>query len=372
MDRKELTLNQYMILLIIFVFSASLYGNIGRESGVDLWIVNLFGVLMGLLFITLHCRIGKLNNYDDFLTILQNSFGRWIGKFLTVGFALFFLYRSMVIGHTLLGVVQHTIMQSAPPTLTVIIIIVVYAYGCIRGIKVIGRSVEIIMFILMLLLLPFLFSSLLSGAFHSQTLQPILAEGVGILRKDLFRVTFFPYGEVVVFLAYLSHLARKEQKGVWRASLVGILIASVLMLAINITMFAILGANMMKMVNYPFYTAMRFATMHGLTERLDPLAVIVITYTSYFKGLLYFYAAMLLFKSVLPKVHYSWILGAMVVFRVIMAPYLTLQKIAAWEDTTIFYILPIFQLFIPFGIWIFSEINYKKSKEQKNIQTNRG
>jgi len=371
MNMRSISLNQFMTLIVLYLIGGSMLVNIGRYAGQNIWIVLLIGGVLGSGLFTVYHRISKLHDYKGLPDILRDCFGKWFGMALIIVYAGFFLFRTVMMGNSMTGMVLETLMYGANHHLVVTLLLTTVMFGALYGLKTIGRSSEFLFVVAILCLLPFLTTAFSAGVFKSTNLVPVLAEGMGGIRQDIFRVTAFPYGELVAFLMFFPFVSKKQSSKILKRGYIAILMATLLLIAIELTNVAVLGTNLSENFLYPFYSAMQLAGMNGLLERLDPLAAIIIIVTGYFKGVLYFYAGILAIQSLNQKFNYKWILFIVSLGIFIFAPYIQLGQVDFVLHALPFKILPIFQLAIPLVVWIVSEIKYgkKKKAEREKLAT---
>ena len=104
-------------------------------------------------------------------------------------------------------------------------------------------------------------------------------------------------------------------------------------------------------------------------ERLDPLAIIILMTTCFFKICVYFYAGTSLINGVFKKINHKIISLPILVVMCLCGAHFqesqveNLNQILNVNPT---YLLPIFELAIPVLVWIISEIKYHKHPIEKS------
>ena len=372
MGSREINVNQLMTLMILFVIASVMLSNVGGDAGPDVWIVLIISTVLALLLYLFYCRISKLNNYQGLPTIFKNVFGKKMGSFFILLYGLFFYIRTIMVGNALTDMVQQSLMIGADQRGVITLLLIVMILSCLYGFKVIGRSSEIFFAVLIAALIPFFFTVFAKGIFNFTNLNPILSQGFVGIRHDILRVFFFPFGEIIVFLMFFQYIPKKEANKIKKRGCIGLLIASILMIAVDSTTIGILGPVLTRNFQYPFYSAMQLAGITGLHERLDPLAGIIILLSSYIKGIVYLYATILIFQSLNKNFQFKWVVGIVSASIFLFAPYVRLEQYKIFHlDFLPFTVFPIFQLFIPIIIWLISEYNhYKSEKELKKKSEN--
>lgn len=363
-NTRQLSLNQLTTLIMLFLIGGSALSSTARYSGQNVWIVLLVAGSFGALLFTLFHRISKVHQHQGFPDILKSTFGKVIGTIILFAYACFFLFRTLSVGNYMTAMAQETLMFGVNPRIVMVMLLATVLVSSLYGLNVIGRSSEIFLIIIFICMLPFLLSIFTSNVFKVENLIPILAEGVPGIAQDVIRTTFFPYGELVVFLMLFPYLVPKESTHVLKRSYIAISISVLLMIAIDLTTVALIGANLTSNFEYSFYNAMQLAGIQGFLERLDPLAVVIMVASEYFKLVVYFFVTVLAFQGLSKKFNFKIVLFSLTALIFFLAPVVNIHETGFMMDVVPFRVLPIFELAIPALIWLISEIRFRKSKDQ--------
>ena len=368
-NTRQLNLNQLTTLILLFLIGGSALSSTARYSGQNVWIVLLFAGGFGAILFTMFHRISKVHQYKGLPDILTSTFGKVIGTTILFVYAGFFLFRTLSVGNYMTAMAQETLMFGVNPRIVITMLLITVIISSLYGLNVIGRSSEVFLFIIIICMLPFLLSIFTSSIFKTENLIPVLAEGVPGIAQDVVRTTFFPYGELVVFLMLFPYIAPKENKGILKRSYIAITIAVLLMIAIDLTTVALIGANLTSNFEYSFYNAMQLAGIKGFLERLDPLAVVIMVASEYFKLVIYFFVTVLAFQALHKRFNFKIVLILISILIFFLAPVVKVHETGFMMDVMPFRILPIFELAIPLLIWIISEIRFRK-KNKSHIHPN--
>ena len=369
-NTRQISLNQLTTLLMLFLIGGSALSSTARYSGQNVWIVLLFAGFFGAVLFTMYHRISKVHQFKGLPDILKSTFGKIIGSILLLVYAGFFLFRTISVGNYMTAMAQETLMAGANHRTVVIMLLTTVMISALYGLNVIGRSSEIFLVIIIICMMPFLLAIFTSDVFNAQNLIPILAEGMPNIAQDIARTTFFPYGELVVFLMLFPYIAQKDNKGILKRSYIGIAIAVLLMIAIDLTIVALIGANLTTNFEYSFYNAMQLVGVKGFLERLDPLAIVIMVASEYFKLAIYFFVTILAFQALNKRFNFKVTLVLISILIFFVAPVVKVHETGFMMDTIPFRILPIFEVALPLLIWIVSEIKYRK-KNQTTAQSHK-
>lgn len=365
-NTRQISLNQLTTLIILFLIGGSTLSSTARYAGQNIWIVLLLSSFFGAILFTIYHRISKIHNYKGLPDILKSTFGRYLGTGLLLSYAGFFLFRTLAVGSYMTNMAQETLMYGASQRLVIAMLLITVIIITLYGLNVIGRSSEIFLFIIFLCMMPFLLAIFTSNVFKTENLVPILAQGLPGISLDVVRTTFFPFGELIVFLMIFPYIAQEGNKSILKRSYIAILVSVLLMVAIDLTTVALLGNTLTSNFEYSFYNAMQLVGIHGFIERLDPLAIVIMLTSEYFKLTLYFFVTVLAFQSLNKQFKFKIILIILSILIFCLAPLVQFHENGFRMETTPFRILPIFELAIPLLIWIVSEIQFKMKKQSKS------
>ena len=364
-NTRQINLNQLTTLIMFFLIGGSALSSTARYAGQNVWIVLLAAGSIGAIFFTVYHRISKVHNYKGLPDILKETFGKVLGTAILFIYASFFLFRTISGGNYMTTMAQETLMFGASHRTVVIMLLITVVIGALYGLNVIGRSAEIFLFVTIICLTPFLLAVFSSSVFKAGNLIPILAEGVPGIAKDIMRSTFTPYGELVIFLMIFPYLAPKDNKNILKRTYITITIAVLLMIAIDLTIVALIGSNLTSNFEYPFYNAMQLAGVSGFLERLDLLAIVIIVTTGYVKLVVYFYVTVLAFQALSKRFNFKIMLLLITALIFFLAPVLKVHETGFMMNVIPFRILPIFEVAFPLLIWIVSEIRFRKKNHNK-------
>ena len=366
-NTRQLTLNQLTTLIMLFLIGGSALSSTARYSGQNVWIVLLISGFFGVLLFTMYHRISKIHHYQPFPDLLKSTFGKFFGTIMLLIYISFFFFRGLSVGNYMTAMAQETLMFGVSHRVVIIMLLMTLIISSLYGLNVIGRTSEIFLFIIIICLLPFLFAIFTSDLFNTENLIPIFAEGVPGIAEDVVRTTFFPYGELVTFLMLFPYVAPKQQSKILKRSYIAITIAVLLMIAIDLTTVALIGATLTSNFEYSFYNAMQLVGLKGFLERLDPLAMVIMIASEYFKLVIYFFVTILALQALHKKFNFKIILAIFSIVTFLVAPVSKVHETGFMMDVVPFKVLPIFELGIPLVIWIVSEVRFRK-KQQRSVQ----
>ena len=370
MKTSRISLNQFLTLLVLFLSSSASLVNVGRFSGRDVWIVILISTVFGSLLFTIYYRISKLHGFQSLTEIIRDLFGKWIGGLIILAYMGYFLFLATGLLKSTSDMIKATIMIDANLTLVITLLMIPIVYGLMLGVNVIGRSSEVLFYVVWICFIPLLIAVFTSDIFKFENLLPVLEKGLFALKTDIYTMSLFPYGEAITFL-FIFPLIPNDKKGkILKYGYVAIVMAMVILLGIDVMNIGILGADLTKNFVYPFFNAMKMVGVSILFERVDPLAIIILMMTCFFKISIYCYAGLACLEKIVVRFNYRQLaipIGILLIFGATKISSNRIENLYRAIIENPKGLLPIFQLAIPGLIWIMSEFKYRK--HPKDVKT---
>lgn len=174
MKTSRISLNQFLTLLVLFLSSSTSLVNVGRFSGRDVWIVILISTVFGGLLFTIYYRISKLHGFQSLTEIIRDLFGKWIGGLIILAYMGYFLFLATGLLKSTSDMIKATIMIDANLTLVITLLMIPIVYGLILGVNVIGRSSELLFYVVGICFIPLLIAVFTSDIFKFENLLPVL------------------------------------------------------------------------------------------------------------------------------------------------------------------------------------------------------
>ncbi len=141
----------------------------------DAWISALITLFFSLLFTTLIAFLSKQFPKKTIVEYSQYLLGKWPGRALSLIFLWLFLQLSVIEIRIYGEIINIDFLPDTPLIVIMGIMVLTATISVYKGIKVIGRTADILFFIFFLMILSLLFIPL--AGFNGNNLQPILARG---------------------------------------------------------------------------------------------------------------------------------------------------------------------------------------------------
>ncbi|MBB3126647.1 spore germination protein KB [Paenibacillus rhizosphaerae] len=344
-DKYEL-----IAMMILFLIGTTPLYELGVGAKQDAWLVVIVAMLAGLLLLLVYLFIQKGNEDRNLFEILNQHLGRILGTIVTVAYIFYFSYESMRNTREFGDIINISFLPKTPLSLLMLIMILLSAYAIFKGTEVFFRVVEFLLpftiFGYFLIFLMFI----VSKNIHLERLQPVLEHGImPVIREAIPKVISFPFGEVVVFLAFWKHLNNK--KNLSKLSIFSYLFVGILLLIFNLLNLTILSPQILSITTLPMLRSVRLIEIADFLERLDPVIILLI-YIGIFVKMTAFYLGAVIGLSYLIKISHkklTIIVGAFIYTISFAAPNFIYHT---WIGFTrnLMYDFPVFQIWIPLGL----------------------
>ena len=291
MLKENISLTQLEALLINFLLGSAIVIGIGTEAKNDAWIAILIASLIGSGIILFYWFLMNRLPGKTLYELLEFCFGRKFAILLSHGYIVYFLYNSGRVIRDFGELMASAIMPNTPIEIISLTICFVVGYILYLGLEVLARTSEIFtpyLFGFLFLLTIFL---LVSGNIEMTRLLPVLGEGFKPILKSLFPgLLTFPFGELIVFTVIFLNVTdtKKGQK----ASLIGVGVASFLLVFSSILMIVTLGVDGILRSNFPLLSTAREVAIGNFIERIDAIVVFIMMLGILVKGSVFLYGAL--------------------------------------------------------------------------------
>ncbi|WP_206917293.1 GerAB/ArcD/ProY family transporter [Alicyclobacillus suci] len=288
-SKVKVTLSNMQIFIIV-IASSMAYGHFVYVhlailfAGRNAWISLMIGCLIGILiqWIQLKLAIGQ----DE--SVIEHAitvFGKWMGRFVGVIYILFFI----IIAALTVKVVEDfmgVIYPTTPPGVFLFAEFVIAAWVVHSGIEVMGRTMQLLLPLMMLLGVA---ASLLSTPDKDFTqIYPIFNESLLSIGQGTF-VFIAMISELVGFGMIAEHAKHPERLAT--QSMLLILVLMLMFLAPVTGPVMVFGETVAKNLAFPTYTEIQYIRVSNIIERLDIVGVLLWTIGSFFRIALFLFAA---------------------------------------------------------------------------------
>ncbi|QGU00535.1 hypothetical protein SYNTR_1941 [Candidatus Syntrophocurvum alkaliphilum] len=361
MDKNSVSANQLGILTLFMVLGTSLIYlpalNAGRNGWLAVGLSSIVGFYMIYLLLSLHKSFpGK-----DLIAISEELLGKYLGKFLSLIFltSIFFVVTLRLYDLAILMLVIFPLMPYLF-VLTVITLIVVYI--AFKGLNIVGRLAEVIMWPTVMLLLISYIAALSIHTLDFANVLPIFVYWKPVFSGFLYSANW-PFAELVIFGMFLPFV-KDDMKQNGRVLYYWLTFAAILLVIRSIITFAVIGAETVELKRFPFLEVYKMIDIPGL-ERIDQFFFFFWFVTAFFAILLSYQAVAMGTKTLFSLNNYRSILLPLGLLTIIMTFIFHDNDIIfvnLHSPSVIFYILPINLLF-PTLLLVMTKIRGPGSKK---------
>lgn len=254
----------------------------------DVWLGSLMALPVYLVVILpvylLAKRFPQQTLYEYSQTI-AGKVGQWV---IAILYILFFIHAGAFALSLFSGFITTNVMHETPVLFFVITFTLSAAYAVHHGIEVFGRLSEFFAPIIMIAVIGAIL--FLVKDVDLKELQPVLETGI----YPLFLTGLSPVSETIeiIGLAIILPFLNDAQKAK-RVYLLTPLLLGFFLLLITTLAIGLFGDDLAKIVNFPFYRAVRMVQVGDFIERIETFHVAIWVLGMFIKIALYYYLAVL-------------------------------------------------------------------------------
>ncbi|WP_079480337.1 GerAB/ArcD/ProY family transporter [Halobacillus salinus] len=290
MENQTISPRQFMFIVILFTIGSSILiipTPMAAQAKQDAWISVILSVMIGLLLVFLYNKIGESAKGKTFIQASTYVFGAWFGRLFSVFYLIFIYILAALVLRNIGDFMTTQIIPETPLQFTHILFLLVVIAGAYLGVQVIGRSAEIFMPWLIILLLFMVLS--ISPQISIDNLKPVFGNGVVPVLKTANIVVGTPFLEMVTLLMIFPYV--KESKKTAHAWLLGGLMGGGVLLLITLLCLLVLGPDLTALNAYPTYKVGEKINIAGFLEGLEIIIAIIWMITIFFKLIVLYYAS---------------------------------------------------------------------------------
>ncbi|WP_171632859.1 GerAB/ArcD/ProY family transporter [Paenibacillus plantarum] len=280
---------QTFCLLFLFQLGTTIVFGFAGGAKQDAWLAALLSATIGIGIVWMFSRIYERNPGETLVSLLQITFGKYVGHLLTSFYIFAFIYESGRILRDLGELMSTFLLPSTPAPFLMLLLVVLVAYACYAGIERIARLAELSIIIVFLFTCVQLILLFFSDVIDFSWLLPVASDwrSIGVTVFPLGLTTTF--GEVIVFAVFwkLTVSPRKFRK----AALYSSLLVGAVFVLLDLIAVSTLGPDLFYRSFYPLLTSFQLIRIADFIDNLDPFVVTTFVTGGLFKIILYAYAA---------------------------------------------------------------------------------
>ncbi len=357
MRKETFTFSQAVFTLLLFLFGSSVVLGVSGEAGQDAWVSVLLAAVMMIPLMLMYARIMRLFPETDFFDILENLFGKILGKLLVLLITWYAIHLCALVVRNFTEFLQIVSMPETPQLPMMIALISVTAYLAASGVSALGKW-SMVMFPIVMLIVTFTIILALADL-DVANLQPVFeAELPKVLTGAYYTLTF-PFAETVLFLCMAG--AVKKQVSPYKLYTFSIFFGCIVLIVIVLRNVMILGTPMVGASYFPSYTTARLLHVGDFLTRIEGTITMNFLLAGITKVTVCLLAAAKGMAKLFNITDYRRIMMpvAMLTLALCAIVYKSAMEMFGFLSYYAIYAIP-FQILIPAAVWITAEIRAKK------------
>lgn len=253
----------------------------------DAWIAALIAPVLGLPFIWIYYKLGKLFPGKTLIEMFNMAFGKWVGWIVSAFFILFVCFLDVEQLLFYIGDFMSTEYMTETPLYAFNLLLAFsMAIALLYGLETIARSAEVFAFVAVSLI-TLIFVLNLTNV-NVEYLLPVFENGLApILKGSLHLSSYLTWPFVILLMIYPA--SSDNSKKTRNALFAGYILGAVISLIATLMSILVLGSAMTAKSQYPIYIMAKQIDI-GVIERIEGVISFSWILTAFIKTLLYFYA----------------------------------------------------------------------------------
>lgn len=358
MQTESISARNISCLLILSILCGTVMSG-ASTAGQDLWIAVLLAGALFLPITFIYSRICSLFPGKNLYDIIQVLFGKKLSFILILLMSCYALTVSTLVLRNFVEFTVVIALQNTPRIPLMIALIVAAAYLAQSGPRILGRW-SLITCVLIITNVVFTFL-LAYDTIDIANLQPVLNHSPRNIANNAFFFGSIAFGETVLAMTIFASL--KQGESPYKAYFAGIICGIFVLLFILLRNLLILGPEMLQIVKFASYMAVRIIHFSSFFERIESLISFNLILLGLTKIALCLSAASRGFAKLLQIEDFRR-LSVPVCFLVLALCSLIFKNMFEMFDFARVYgflALP-FQILIPLVIWLTAEIKVRKKQ----------
>ncbi|MGM0472013.1 MAG: GerAB/ArcD/ProY family transporter [Bacillota bacterium] len=279
MVQESISNKQAIVMMIMLILGTSTIVTTGLVAKHNLWLAVLIALLFSLVLNLGYARLHTLKPNQNFYGILEETYGQFLGKIISLSYILFAIYLGALVLNNILTFIITTSLYNTPQVVIGMIVVLLASWLVKEGIEVIGRWSSFtlpIMFFFIFFLVLFLLPQM-----DLSNLEPIAHGNMKEILSGALSSFTFPFGDIVIFLLIFSVGVNKIS--IYRVYLLGTLIGGGLILLISINNLVVLGFDLTSSLHFSTYSAAAKLNIGDFLQRLEILVAAIFILGAFLK-----------------------------------------------------------------------------------------
>jgi spore germination protein KB len=348
-----------------FIFGSSIIVGINNDAKQDSWISLLLAIVMVLPLIVMYARIIKLNPNQTLFDILENLFGKIIGKIMIVLMTWYTIHLGTMVLCNFTNFIQLSSLPETPSLIVAFILLFITIYISRSSITTLGKWSSVVL--TLILFVVFITILISTTVMHFDHITPIMNHDFKVILGGAFGDFAYPFAETVLFLC-LGCFIRKSDSP-YKIYIYGILFGGFVLFLVFLRNLAVLGANTMDAFYFPSFVTARVLQLGDFFTRIE--GVIMVNFI--LAGITKITVCLIVASKGIAKIinvnnYKDLIVPTSLLFLALCSIlYKSVFEMFSFISVYAIYAIP-FQVIIPLIVWIASEIKNKRNKSKTKPQ----
>lgn len=364
MSKEVISKQQGVALIGLFLMSSNLVLPTGLKAGTDLWIAIIVAGIISFPILTIYARILSINPQKNFFGILEEIFGKYAGKFLSL-ILIFYAFHLGALVLRNFGEYLNVIGITDTPKIIPMAFLQILCIWIVKeGAEVMGRwSKFSIRFMLFPTIITVLF---MSNQWNFKNLLPIFYNGIGPILDGVLHVISLPFAETVIFLLVFSSISNGK-RAIYQVFWYGLLIGVFITLITSLNELLILGIDTYSHSKFPSHNAISRLYVGNFLQRLEIIPVIALLGGGFIKASACLIGTTRGVAYILNMKNYRFLVTpiGLLMLNLSIFVYDDVLELISWANNIWPYYSLLFQIFLPVFIWVAGEIYLFRSKKKQ-------
>ncbi len=354
MSREVISDAEGACLIILFISGSTLALPTASAAGSDLWLAILLALIISIPIYMLYSRLLSLYPGKDMFDILQDVFGIFFGKAIS----LIFVWYAFHLGVLVLREQADYLITLSLPETPMLVPIIIMTFLCILGVKAgieaLGRWSKL--FVILNGPIPSIIILLLIPEMELTNIVPILFNGVRPLIHGVFEALVVPFGDVAIFL--MVFFALKSKKSSYKVFIWGLLFGGILIFGVSLAEILILGDDLYLSTYYPNHSVASKVSTVEILHRLEVIAIVATITSTFLKATICLLAACNGIAKIFGFKDYRFIVVPVALLMCNFSYFIydsLMEKVKWTKEVAVYYFFP-FEVIVPIIILIIVEM----------------
>ncbi|MGO0059167.1 GerAB/ArcD/ProY family transporter [Brevibacillus fluminis] len=289
LDNHKIMPRQFTVLVILTTIGDSILvlpSAPAQMAKQDAWLSALFGLVIGLLALSLISSLAKRFPRFTFVEMSRTLLGKMLGTVIACLFVFYMLMNTAAILTEMGNFLNTYILAETPFEIIMLFFLCVTIMGARLGLEPLTRAGEVFFPWFMLLLIAFIV--MLLPQIHPINLQPAFEYGIGPIINGSIPTIAYPFLELVVFLMVFPSVL--EPQKLRKCFLFGALAGGIVLVLIILLCILVLGHTLTGQGMYPSYSMAFRIIIGNWLQRIEAVMATLWFVSIFFKLTLSFYA----------------------------------------------------------------------------------